>query len=375
MHVSGRPVVALLALALAVSACGSETSSPDPSATQTPGSGFAALIEAAKEEGTLNTIALLDQWCNYREVIDAFKTTYGIAVNELDPNAGSNDELDAIKASRDGGSASAPDVVDLRLPFGVQAHQEGLLAPYKVSTWDAIPAAAKDSDGHWWGAYHGVLTFEVNTDVVTDVPRDWEDLLRPAYRGMIALAGDPRSSNQAIQSVYAAALARGGSLDDPQPGLEFFKDLADSGNLIPKIATPGTIATGVTPMSIRWNYSALPNRDALVGATPIEVVVPEHGRLATVYVQGISAHAPHPEAAKLWQEFLYSDAGQLFWLKGYCSPIRYADLLERGAIPQDLRDKSPDVSGALFPTVAQLDAATTLIQERWDAVVGLDIVP
>ena len=174
--------------------------------------------------------------------------------------------------------------------------------------------------------------------------------------------------------MFAAALANGGSLDDAAPGLQFFKDLVAAGNFVPTIAKPGTIAQGETPITIRWTYNALSNRDALAGNPEIEVVVPTSGRFAGVYVQGISAYAPHPNAAKLWQEFLYSDEGQNIWLKGYCHPIRYENLVAEGKVPQEQLDKLPDVEGAVFPSLEQLNAATTLITEQWDSVVGVDVV-
>ncbi len=129
------------------------------------------------------------------------------------------------------------------------------------------------------------------------MPQDWSDLLKPEYKGQVALAGDPRSSNQAIQTVFAAALANGGSLDDAQPGLDFFKELNAAGNFVPVIAKPGTIAAGETPITIRWTYNALANRDstAASGGPAIEVVVPKSGRFAGVYVQAISAYRPAPE--------------------------------------------------------------------------------
>jgi putative spermidine/putrescine transport system substrate-binding protein len=335
----------------------------------------AALLEAAKAEGTLSTIALPHDWCNYGESISTFKERTGLEVNELDPNAGSGDEIEAIKANQNNPGPQAPDVIDVGLSFGPSAKSENLLQPYQVATWDTIPDDAKDAEGYWWGDYYGVLSFEVNTAVQSAVPQDWADLLKPEYKGQIALAGDPRTSNQAIQTVYAAALANGGSLDNAQPGLDFFKQLNDAGNLLPTIATAATIAAGETPVTIRWTYNALSNRDstAASGGPAIEVVVPASGRFAGVYVQGISAFAPHPNAAKLWQEFLYSDEGQNIWLEGYCHPIRYTDLVDGSKVPQEQLDKLPDVEGAVFPTLDQLNAATQLITTQWDATVGLNI--
>ena len=94
----------------------------------------------------------------------------------------------------------------------------------------------------------------------------------------------------------------------------------DAGNFVPVIAIPGTIDQGATPITIRWNYNALAHRDAAGRQPVIDVAVPASGRFGGVYVQGISAYAPHPNAAKLWQEYLYSDEGQNAWLKGYCYP-------------------------------------------------------
>lgn len=351
------------------------TEAPTEAATEAPAGAMDmdALIAAAKAEGTLTTIALPHDWCNYGEAIETFKTKYGIEVNELNPDAGSGDEIEAIKANKDNTGPQAPDVVDVGFAFGTSSKAENLLQPYKVSTWDSIPDDAKDPDGYWYGDYYGVLSFLVNTDVQPDVPKDWADLLDPKYNGQVSLSGDPRTSNQAIQSVFAAGLANGGSLDDAQPGLDYFAKLNSSGNLVPLISNNGLVAKGETPVRITWDYNALSAIDSFAGNPKAEVVVPASGRFAGVYVQAISAYAPHPNAAKLWMEFLYSDEGQLIWMKGYCHPIREADMRDRGVIPEDLAAKLPDVSGAVFPSVDQLDAAKALITENWDKVVGADI--
>ncbi|MBA3875821.1 MAG: iron ABC transporter substrate-binding protein [Anaerolinea sp.] len=377
-------MVGVAILAIVSAACGGGASPTPPSAAPTePGATaaptveatadpMATLIAAAQAEGKLSTIALPRDWCNYGAVIDGFKAKYGIDVTELDPNAGSGDELEAIRANKDNPGTQAPDVIDVGLAFGPQAKDEGLIQPYKVMTWDSIPDSAKDAEGYWYGDYYGVLAFEVNTAAVSNVPKDWSDLLKPEYANQVALAGDPLSSNQAIQTVFAAALANGGSLDDAQKGLDFFKQLNDAGNFVPVIAKPGTIASGETPITIRWTYNALSNRDASAasGGPAIEVVVPTSGRFAGVYVQAISAYAPNPNAAKLWMEYLYSDEGQNLWLSGYCHPIRYDNLIANNAVPADQLAKLPDVAGAVFPTLDQLNKAKELITTQWPTVVG-----
>jgi putative spermidine/putrescine transport system substrate-binding protein len=370
-----KTILLFAVLMVLMAACGGGTTETTEGATSAEDAGgMEALVAAAQEEGTLTTIALPHDWCNYGAVIEGFKTKYGLAVNELVPLAGSAEELEAIEANKENPGPQAPDVVDIGLAFGPQAITDGLISPYKVETWDTIPAEAKEADGYWYGDYYGVLAFEVNTDAVENVPQDWADLLKPEYNGQVALPGNPIISSQPFHTVWAAALANGGSLDDPAPGLEFWRQVVDAGNFVPAEATGGTIASGETPITIRWSYNALLNRDSLAGNPEISVVVPPTGRLAGMYVQAVSAYAPHPNAARLWMEYLYSDEGQLGWLSGYCNPIRYEDMVGRGVVPADLAAKLPDTTGAAFPTLEQVENAQVYIAENWDAVVGVTVI-
>ncbi len=374
IHVS--VLIVLLALSLAACApAAPATTAPEPTKAAAP-SAMQALIDAAKAEGTLTTIALPHDWCNYGEAIETFKTKYGMQVNELNPDAGSGDEIEAIKANKDNKGPQAPDVIDVGYGFGPQIVDEKLVQPYKVSTWDSIPADSKHADGYWYGDYYGVLAFEVNADVVKNVPQDWADLLKPEFKGQVALAGDPRASAQAQMSVYAAALANGGSLDNVAPGLDYFKKLNEAGNFVPVIAKQATVAKGETPVIMRWDYNALADKAALAGNPNIEVVIPKTGVIAGVYIQAISAYAPHPNAAKLWMEFLYSDEGQIIWLKGGCHPIRYNDMVKRNVIPAEVTAKLPAAelyATAVFPTIDQINNAKKVITEGWDKVVGADV--
>ena len=338
----------------------------------------AQLIAAAKAEGELTVIALANSWCGYGNLIKNFKAKYGLKVNELNPDAGSGDELEAIKANKDNKGPQAPDVIDVGLSFGPQAKAAGLLQPYKVATWGTIPDSSKDAEGYWYGDYYGVLAFEVNTDLVSKVPTDWSDLLKADYKNAVALAGDPRSANQAIQGVYAAGVSTGGG--DPAKaaasGLKFFSDLNKAGNFVPVIGKAASLAQGTTPVIIRWDYNALADRDALKGNPKVQVVVPKTGVVAGVYVQAISAYAPHPNAAKLWMEYLYSDEGQIGWLDGYCHPIRFNDLVAKNKLPKAMLDKLPPAEGyakAVFPTLDQQNAAKEAITKQWDTVVGASV--
>ncbi len=367
----------LMVASILLAACGTP-------ATQAPAapaaSGIDGLVASCKAEGMLTIIATPASWANYGDIFKLFETQSGVKINSLDENAGSADELKAIDANKGNKGPQSPDIVDVGYAYGKKGIDAGAYQPYKVSNWDKIPDTvlgipSKDPNGMWTGGYYGVMALEVNTAVVKNVPATWADLLKPEYKGQVALTGDPRSSNQAIQIVIASALANGGSLDNIQPGLDFFKQMNAAGNFVPVIAKVGTIAQGATPITLAWDYNAFGDKDSLAGNPPLSVTYLSP-TVASMYVQAISAYAPHLNCAKLWMEILHSDAGQLAWIKGYAHGVHQADMEARGVIPADLKAKLPSSStyaSAVSPTPAQLTAATDAIKAGWDKTVGVDV--
>ncbi|MBK8022260.1 MAG: extracellular solute-binding protein [Chloroflexi bacterium] len=335
--------------------------------------GLDALIEAVRAEGALSTTALPNDWANYGKMKQVFfQELYPFLThNDLTPDAGSAEELEQIRANAGNSGPQNPDIIDVGFIWGDQAKAEGLLQPYKVSTWDSIPDEIKDPDGFWTGNYYGTMTFEVNVDAVPFVPRDWSDLLDSRLRGLIAI-NDPVAGSQNTHAVWAAALGNGGTLDTPEVGLEFFRQLAESGNLVPAGWTPAQGVSGELPITLRWDYNALANRDNNADQANIEVVYPTSGTIAGVYLSAISAYAPRPNAARLWMEYTFSDEGSLIWLEGYAKPVRFNDMLERGVIPQELLDRMPvaDVPVA-FPTLEQLTTGLIHVRDNWASVVGI----
>jgi putative spermidine/putrescine transport system substrate-binding protein len=227
----------------------------------------------------------------------------------------------------------------------------------------------------WVIGYYGIMVIETNTAAVKNPPKNWSDLLKPEYKGQVALAGPPTTSNQAIMSIYAAALANGGSLDNAQPGLDFFKKLNDMGNFVPVVAKVGTLAQGATPIELAWNYNALGDQQSLAGNPPVEISYPSPS-IGGAYVQAISAYAPHPNCAKVWMEILHSDEGQLAWMKGYAHGVHQTDMEARGVIPSDLQAKLPAskaFASAVSPNPDQLAAARKLIGDGWMNTVGVNV--
>ena len=364
---AGRVTCSLTAMLIAIGAATAARAEPP-----------ADLVAAAKQEGQLTVIALPHDWCGYGAMIDKFKARYGLKVNELNPDAGSGDEIEAIKANKTNKGPQAPDVIDVGLSFGPSSKADKLIAPYKPSTWDDIPDALKDPDGYWIGDYYGVLTFEINKDLVKTMPSDWSDLLKPEYKNAVALNGDPRTAYNAIVAVYAAGLSTGAKTTEAasDAGLKFFADLNKRGNFVPVIGKAASLAQGATPIVLRWDYLALADRDTLKGNPPVDVIVPNSGVVAGVYVQAISAFAPHPDAAKLWIEYLYSDEGQIDWLKGYCHPVRFSSMVKANKVPADVLAKLPPAEGyakAVFPSLAVQNDTKAIVVKQWDSVVGANV--
>jgi putative spermidine/putrescine transport system substrate-binding protein len=317
-----------------------------------------ALVAAAKQEGTLNVIALPPDWANYGQVISAFTSTYGIKVDSAQPEAASQDEINA--ADQQKGTDRAPDVFDLGQSVALANLPR--FAPYKVSTWDTIPDKLKDAGGTWVNDYGGYMSIGYNTAKVPE-PTSVKDLLKPEYKGKVALNGDPTQAGAAFSGVVMTSLANGGSADDIQPGIDFFSSLKKAGNFLPTDPTSATIESGQTPLVIDWDYL---NAAETAKISTWKVTVPSDALVGGYYFQAISKDAPHPAAARLWQEFLYSDQGQNLFLGGGARPVR-ADAMEKaGTIDKTAYAKLPPVTGStptILTTEQTTKAAATLSKE------------
>ncbi|MGF0172960.1 ABC transporter substrate-binding protein [Streptomyces sp. Marseille-Q5077] len=365
--------------ALALSACGA---APDNASTSADGKsaatatsaekfgGIDKLVEAAKKEGTLHAIALPRDWANYGALMDGFQKKYGIKVEVENPDGSSQDEINAVTSRK--GQDRAPDVLDLGSSFAISAAQQGLLAPYKVEAFADIPEGQKDAQARWFNDYGGYISIGCDAKRVKECPKTFADLLKPQYKGQVALNGNPTKSGSAFAGVYAAALANGGSFDDIQPGLDFFAKLKKNGNYTPVESTPATVEKGETPISIDWDYlNAGYAEEFKSKGVDWQVSVPSDGQFSQYYSQAINKDAPHPATARLWQEYLYSAEGQNLWLKGYARPALMTAMEKAGTLDRTAAAKLPEVSGTpSFPTEAQQNKAKTVLGQGWAKAVS-----
>src|SRR5580658_9216412 len=350
------------------SSAGSSSGSTVNWATETSvsaGGGMSALIAAAKKEGTLNVIALPPTWANYGTIISDFQKTYGITVNSTLPDGTSQQEVDAVKTEN--GTAKAPDVMDIGL--AVALANTNLFAPYEVSTWSDIPAAQKASNGEWVQDYGGYMAVGYSSKFGTIT--SLSDLLSPKFKNAVALNGNPTSANAALNGVMMASMAEGGSAGSIADGVSFFQKLKAAGNFSPVSATGASIKAGTTPVVFNWDYLNLPS---YVGVSNWKVFIPANAVLGGYYAQAINKNAPHPAAARLWEEFLYSQSatgGQNLWLQGGARPVKQPTMTSNGSIDTSAASKLPAVAGSrVFLSPSQATDAANYLAANWAKAVG-----
>lgn len=367
--VAGIALAATAALVLTSCASGDDTSGGgDDSGAATATSlddfgSFEDLEAAAKAEGQLNVIALPRDWANYGEILDLFAETYPeITINEQSPDVSSAEEITAAQTNE--GLDTAPDVFDLGLAVALSSTD--VFAPYQVQTWDEIPDELKEPSGLFVGDYGGYLSIGYDSSKF-DAPAELDDLLGSEYKGAVAINGDPTQAGAAFAAVGLATVQSGGTLDDFQPGIDFFGELQKAGNFLKVDATPATVASGETPIVFDWDYL---NAGLSTDNPDWKVVVLDGTGYAGYYNQAINKDAPNPAAARLWQEFLYSDDVQNLWLKGGARPVRMEAMTEAGTIDADLASALPEApEDTVVPTEEQSSTAGTLLGEKWAAAV------
>jgi putative spermidine/putrescine transport system substrate-binding protein len=326
---------------------------------------MSALVTAAKKEGTLNVIALPPTWANYGAIISDFEKTYGITVNSALPDGTSQQEVDAVKTEN--GTAKAPDVLDIGM--AVALANTNLFAPYEVSSWSSIPAAQKAPNGIWVQDYGGYMAVGYSSKFGTITSLN--QLLGSQFKNAVALNGNPTSANAGLNGVMMANLAEGGTASNIADGVSFFGKLKAAGNFSPISATGATIKAGTTPVVFNWDYLNLPS---YVGVSNWKVFIPANAVLGGYYAQAINKDAPHPAAARLWEEFLYSQAaagGQNLWLEGGARPVEQSAMTANGTLNKTAASKLPAVSATpTFLSPTQATDAANYLAANWAKAVG-----
>ena len=361
-------VVATVSAALMVPTLTSATAA-SKFATATSASqagGVAGLAAQCKKEGQLNVIALPHYWADYKSMIDGFKAKYGVKIDEADPEASSQDEIDA--ANRLKGTDRSPDVFDIGLAVAAKYHGTGTFAPYKVRTWNNLQGAAGVPSAEYTPNYTGTMTIGYDGSLGTITKLD--DLLKPVFKGKVTINGDPQGSSAGLNSIFMVNLALGGTFDDISPAVAWFKKLKDAGNYINVNPTQATIASGQTPVVMDNGYIAVSIAKQFKAAgktwkmfTPASV--------GSTYNSAVSAWAPHPACARLWMEYTLGEEGASVWSQGGATPTLWTHLVKTKRAPAAgiaIIGKSKVAAAAA--TAAQSTKAREYLKTAWVAAVG-----
>ena len=193
----------------------------------------------------------------------------------------------------------------------------------------------------------------VNNKIVKETPTSFEDILNGDY--MVAV-GDVQAATQAQFAVLAAAIAYGGDESNIDPGLEYFRKIAEQGRLDLGEFTQARIEKGEVGVAFLWDYNALGYRGQFVENNPdadFSVFVPEEASIQSGYCTIINSYTKRPYAAALAREYILSDEGQINLAKGYAKPVRDVELPE-------------EVKAKMIPDEQYANARMVEDQAAWD---------
>lgn len=370
-------IATLMTMTMVATACGSNTAAEDTTGaadtssaaeSETADAGEATdgaldlnaltldeIIAGAQAEGHVESVGMPDSWANWGLSWEGLQAEYGIT--HADTDMSSAEELQMFATEGENGTK---DIGDVGFAFGKQAIEEDLVQGYKTSYWDSVPDWAKAEDGKWMVAYTGCTTFLTNTDIISEVPTSWEDVRSADYT--VALGDINGGTAQA--AVIASAYAFGGSLDNLDPAFEFWTELAEAGRINTLDILQANFESGEVPMGVIWSYTAIPYKDQ-ISQYAMAATIPSDGSIMSGYASVINKYAPHPHAAALAREYIFSDAGQANLAKAGAIPTR-TDVV----IPEDIQEatfKQADYANAIPMEDAEAYAAACeQVVTRWN---------
>jgi len=256
------------------------------------------------------------EWADWGTQLKTIKEKTGISVPPDNKNSGQTlAQLVAEKAS------PVADIAYYGVTFGIQAKKEGVAAPYKPQGWDEIPAGLKDPEGAWFTIHSGTLGFMVNVDALKGkpVPKSWKDLLNPTYKGMIGYL-DPASAFVGYVGAVAVNQAMGGTLDNFDKAIGYFKDLQKNQPIVPKQTSYARVLSGEIPILLDYDFNAY--RAKYKDKANVAFVIPAEGTVVVPYVMSLVNKGPNPANGKKVLDFVMSNDGQAIWANAYLRPVR-----------------------------------------------------
>ncbi|MFT4173016.1 MAG: extracellular solute-binding protein [Rhodocyclaceae bacterium] len=296
------------------------------------------------------------EWADWGAQLKAINTRLGIVVPPDNKNSGQS--IAAMIAEK---AKPVNDVVYLGGIAADAAVDADILTPYKPAGWDKIPANLKDPEGRWFSIHSGTLGLFINTAALgkVPVPQSWADLLKPEYKGMVGYL-DPTSAAVGQLGVMAVNLALGGSYDNLDPAMKYFKALAKNQPIVPKQTAYARVISGEIPILLDYDFNAY--RGEYTDKAPVRFVIPKEGSVVMPYVMGLTKNAPNAANGKKVLDFVLSPESQGMWGNAYLRPV-LAQYLSADAKARFLPDA--DYARAKPVDLKKLAAAQGQIVERY----------
>lgn len=296
------------------------------------------------------------EWADWGSQLKAINSRLGIQVPPDNKNSGQS--IAALIAEK---ANPVADVVYLGGIAADPARDAGVLTPYKPKGWEKIPTDLKDPNGHWFTIHSGTLGFFINTAALgkTPVPRSWADLLKPEYKGMVGYL-DPTSAAVGQLGVMAVNLALGGTYENLDPAIKYFKALAKNQPIVPKQTSYARVISGEIPILIDYDFNAY--RGQYTDKAPVRFVIPQEGTLVFPYVMGLVKGGPNADNGRKILDFVLSDESQAMWGNAYLRPV-FAERLSAEAKSRYLPDS--EYARAKPVDLKKLTSAQAQIVERY----------
>ncbi len=301
------------------------------------------------------------EWADWGGMLKLVNQKLNIAVPPDNKNSGQT--LAALIAEK---ANPVADIAYFGGQFGPQARAADVLTPFKPSRFGDIPAGMKDPEGYWFTIHSGTLGLFVNTAALRGkpVPQSWRDLLKPEYKGLIGYL-NPASAAVGQVGVIAVNLALGGTYENLDPGIAFFKQLQANQPIVPTQTSYARVLSGEIPILFDYDFNAY--RAKYKDNAPVAFTIPTEGTQQLPYIMGLVAKGPNPEQGKKILDFLLSDDGQRHWASAFLRPV-FASALTPEMKSRFLPDA--DYARAKPLDVFKLSAASKMIGERYQKEVG-----
>jgi putative spermidine/putrescine transport system substrate-binding protein len=319
-------------------------------------SALALTAMAVAQEKVVIQYDCIPNYANWGGVTALYKRMSGVTVPP--DSKGSSIAMAALEKER---HAPQADTVYYSGAIGFQAARMGLHEPYKPKGWEKVPAGLKDPAGLWWTVHTSAIAFIVNTRALdgAPVPRSWQDLLKPAYKGKIAY-DDPTWGGTSYTLVYGLNALLGGNGKSFKPGLDYLKKLDANVSSYPRESIYNAVLRGEVPIWINADGNGYKMKH--VDGGPVEVVIPAEGTFTMPLVMALVKGAPHKEEAKKYLDWLLTPPAQAEFAKSYFRPVL------PGALPPDIASHflpEKDYQRARSLDLARMAAASGALKKAW----------